>query len=104
MDNLNTGIVARIRIPQPPMEEQQALVDYIKSEANKIDSAIERARREIDLLREYRTRLIADVVTGKLDVRGVELPVLDEAAAVEDWEIEEDAQADEMDEMEGVDA
>ncbi len=31
------------------------------------------------LLREYRTRLIADVVTGKLDVRGVELPELDEA-------------------------
>ena len=32
-------------------------------------SAIARARRQIDLLREYRTRLIADVVTGKLDVR-----------------------------------
>ena len=34
-----------------------------------IDAAISRARRQIELLREYRTRLIADVVTGKLDVR-----------------------------------
>ena len=34
-----------------------------------IDAAITRARRRIELLREYRTRLIADVVTGKLDVR-----------------------------------
>ena len=34
-----------------------------------IDAAIDRARRQIELLREYRTRLIADVVTGKLDVR-----------------------------------
>ena len=34
-----------------------------------IDDAITRARRQIELLREYRTRLIADVVTGKLDVR-----------------------------------
>ena len=34
-----------------------------------IDAAITRARRQIELLREYRTRLIADVVTGKLDVR-----------------------------------
>jgi type I restriction enzyme S subunit len=104
MDNLNTGIVARVRIPQPPIEEQQAIVDYIKSEANKIDSAIERARREIDLLREYRTRLIADVVTGKLDVRGVELPVLDEAESLEDWETDEYAEVDVMNEMEDVDA
>ncbi len=36
--------------------------------------AAEVAGREIDLVREYRTRLIADVVTGRLDVRGVELP------------------------------
>ena len=40
-----------------------------KSCSTKIDKRIADARREIDLLREYRTRLIADVVTGKLDVR-----------------------------------
>jgi len=43
---------------------------------NAIDAAMARARRQIDLLGEYRTRLIADVVTGKLDVReaAAELP------------------------------
>ena len=41
---------------------------HIKSETNPIDSAISRLEREIELLREYRTRLVADVVTGKLDV------------------------------------
>ncbi len=44
-----------------------------------IEQAIIKASREVDLVREYRTRLIADVVTGKLDVRGVELPPLEEA-------------------------
>jgi hypothetical protein len=42
------------------------------------------ARRQIDLFREYRTRLIADVVTGKLDVRGVELPDLEGADIADD--------------------
>ena len=48
-----------------------------------IDSAIVKARREIDLLREYRTRLIADVVTGKLDVREAAAHLPDEADASE---------------------
>ena len=47
-----------------------AVVDYLdKATLREIDSAITRARRQIELLQEYRTRLIADVVTGKLDVR-----------------------------------
>ena len=43
-----------------------------------IDSAIARAHRQIDLLQEYRTRLIADVVTGKLDVREAAAQLPDE--------------------------
>ena len=52
------------------VQEQTAhcLIRYEWTTAN-IDAAISRARRQIELLREYRTRLIADVVTGKLDVR-----------------------------------
>ena len=52
-----------------PRHEQTAIVEYIDKATANIDSAINRARRQIELLREYRTRLIADVVTGKLDVR-----------------------------------
>ena len=49
-----------------------------------IDAAIDGARREIELLREYRTRLIADVVTGKLDVREAAAALPAEAADRED--------------------
>ena len=56
--------------PCPPFEEQVAIVEYLGRATSNIDDAISRARRQIDLMQEYRTRLIADVVTGKLDVRG----------------------------------
>ena len=58
-----------LRVPIPPLHEQTAIVEYLDKATADIDSAISRARRQIDLLHEYRTRLIADVVTGKLDVR-----------------------------------
>ena len=53
----------------PPVEEQRAIVAFIESETATLDTALDRTEREIGLLREYRTRLVADVVTGKLDVR-----------------------------------
>ena len=53
----------------PPLHEQAAIVAYLDKATADIDAAIDRARREIELLGEYRTRLIADVVTGKVDVR-----------------------------------
>jgi len=61
--------LGRIEVPIPPVEEQSAIVQYLDVATANLDKAIDAARREIDLLREYRTRLIADVVTGKLDVR-----------------------------------
>ena len=57
------------RFPFPPIPEQTAIVEHLDETTAGIDAAITRARRQIELLREYRTRLIADVVTGKLDVR-----------------------------------
>jgi len=57
------------QIALPPKDEQQSLVATIKSEVADTESAIAQVEREITLLREYRTRLIADVVTGKVDVR-----------------------------------
>jgi type I restriction enzyme S subunit len=58
--------------------EQALIVQYIDGATAYLDKAIDAVRREIDLLREYRTRLIADVVTGKLDVRGAEVHLSDE--------------------------
>lgn len=57
------------RFPFPPVAEQQLLVRFLDAELKRIDQAVSTSWREIELLREYRTRLIADVVTGKLDVR-----------------------------------
>ena len=53
----------------PPVDEQVAIVHYLDNATADIDVAIDKTQRQIDLLREYRTRLIADVVTGQVDVR-----------------------------------
>jgi type I restriction enzyme S subunit len=53
----------------PSLEEQRAIATALRATIEGIRRASAGAGREIDLLREYRTRLIADVVTGKLDVR-----------------------------------
>ena len=58
-----------IRLPVPPLLEQQAIVEYVHRATTDVDATITRARRQIELVEEYRTRLIADLVTGKLDVR-----------------------------------
>jgi len=53
----------------PPRVEQDSIVEYLRGALASIAVAARNAHREIALVREYRTRLIADVVTGKLDVR-----------------------------------
>jgi type I restriction enzyme S subunit len=53
----------------PPSDEQQAIVEYVAKATETANTAIARTEREIALMQEYRTRLTADLVTGKLDVR-----------------------------------
>jgi type I restriction enzyme S subunit len=53
----------------PPHEEQKSIGAYLEKIVADSDAAVSRVRRELALVREYRTRLVADVVTGKLDVR-----------------------------------
>ena len=59
----------QILVPVPPRGYQKLIVNWYNRFSRKIGCSINEARHEIDLLREYRTRLVADVVTGKLDVR-----------------------------------
>jgi type I restriction enzyme S subunit len=75
---ISTFELSNIQIPLPRIEEQQEIRDFILEESWSINQAIERTHREIDLIREYRTRLVSDVVTGKLDVRDAELPDIQE--------------------------
>ncbi len=90
----------KIPIVIPPIEEQGRIVDAFTIETRSLNAAIFRIEHEIEFLREYRTRLIADVVTGKLDVReaAARLPQDDyEAASVPDGLAEDESEdSDEM--------
>jgi len=72
--DLSMSRMKEIPFVVPPVEEQMKIVEYIKAKFAEIDSAKPMLEKEIELLREYRTRLISDVVTGQVDVRGVEIP------------------------------
>lgn len=69
MPRANWHFVGGMIVCIPPLPEQVAIVYYLDKETDIIDETITRTHRQITLLQEYRTRLIADVVTGKLDVR-----------------------------------
>jgi len=73
--------VLNLWMPVPPPQEQIAITAHIADSTAYIDTTIARAKREIGLLNEYRTRLIADVVTGKLDVREAAASLPDEPEA-----------------------
>jgi len=65
-----TGVMLRaFKFPFPPHSEQHAIAAYLDSSCASIDRATNGLANEVVAMREYRTRLISDVVTGKLDVR-----------------------------------
>ena len=90
------------RFPFPPVPEQESLVSFLDSQLNQVDQAVSTAGREIALLREFRTRLIADVVTGKLDVREAAARLPEEAEEPELIE-EADVVAEADEEVEDAD-
>lgn len=58
----------------PPADEQIAIVKYIKQALPQYDAAIEKLTEEVAVLEEYKNKIIADTVTGKIDVRGIDIP------------------------------
>ncbi len=58
-----------LKVLLPPLNEQKEVLDYVNKGKEKIDTSIGKIEKEIDLLQEYRTALISEVVTGKIDVR-----------------------------------
>jgi type I restriction enzyme S subunit len=74
--------ISSLPVVVPPLAEQKELLQRVAVESDPITTAIARTEREIALMQEYRTRLTADIVTGKLDVREAaaklpDLPVVD---------------------------
>ena len=70
--------VMNLWAPIPPREEQAHIATRMGRQTERIDNIVNNARRQIDFMNEYRTRLIADVVTGQLDVREAAAQLLDD--------------------------
>lgn len=74
--NLNIERISTLRVVLPQVDLQKDIVRNIESRITSIEKSIKLVNNEIRILRELRTRLISDVVTGRLDVRDVEVPIL----------------------------
>ena len=59
-------------MPVPPLPKQKAIAVFLDRETGRIDGLVDKVRKAIDKLREYRSALISAAVTGKIDVRGIE--------------------------------
>ncbi|MGC9008708.1 MAG: restriction endonuclease subunit S, partial [Halothiobacillaceae bacterium] len=70
MPRADWTFIGNVRFAVPPVDEQQSILSFIAVETKDLDETVRRAYDEIKLIREYRDRLIADVVTGQVDVRG----------------------------------
>ena len=69
--NINQEMLRALRLPTPPMSEQEAIVEFLDRETNQIDVLSAKAGEMIDVLKERRQALISAAVTGKIDVRGL---------------------------------
>jgi len=67
--NLNVKNVERYRIPLPPIDEQREIVEYLDNYRSETDELISKYQKQIELMQEYRTAIISQAVTGKIDVR-----------------------------------
>ena len=84
----------------PPADEQAAIVEYIKKTLPQYDVAIEKLTAEVETLEEYKAKLIADAVTGKIDVREVEIPEYEFVDEDVDSESDGEDEFDDNDEQE----
>ena len=69
VDSIRLPMLQNLLVAFPKLPEQSVIVEYVDDHINRSEVAVERANKQIELIKEYRTRLIADVVTGKLDAR-----------------------------------
>jgi len=90
--NLYWSALKRVVVPIPSKKEQMEIVEYLDGLNNKFDATIKKLTEEVAVLEEYKNKIIADTVTGKIDVRGIEIP---------EYEfVDEDADADNEDDGE----
>ena len=90
--NIGMGVLENLRLPLPEIEEQRAIVDTLDAYWSKVLQVKCNLKKQIEEFQSLKTRIIADAVTGKIDVRGIEIP---------EYEfVDEDAEADNEDDGE----
>ncbi len=82
------------------MEEQKCLVEYLDKKCLEIDSMVKNTQFYIQALTDFKACLISNVVTGKIDVRGIEIPEYEYIADEANSDTGEDADTEETDEQE----
>jgi type I restriction enzyme S subunit len=89
--NLNTETVGSIFIGWPSMDIQKSIASYLDLKLQKLNEGINLIRQEIKLIQEYKVVLIANIITGKFDVRDIvnNLPEYIDLAVIDDIEVEQ---------------
>lgn len=86
------------QIPLPPYEEQVEIVQKIAAVQGRIDAEVESLRKQIEKLEELKSVVVSDVVTGKIDVRGIAVPQyehIDDIAEDDSEDIKEEIDGEE---------
>ncbi len=100
----NTATLGNLAVAAPPLAEQREILDNVAEQLSPLDESIRMAHSEIALFEEYRTRLTADVITGRLDVREAasRLPDDAEEANLDEGEVVSDAEEDTPNDLDAV--
>lgn len=92
--SITKGILKQSSVIIPSSDEQVRIVKYLDEQCEKINTLSAQITREIETLIEYRLRLISDVVTGQIDVRGIEVPDFEYVADEVDEAYDEEESSD----------
>lgn len=90
--SLGQNLLKQMPVVLPPMDEQKEIAEYLNDKHLKYAALIDTIQKEIEALNELRAQLISDVVTGKIDVRGIEIPNYEFVA--EEADIDSDSRDD----------
>ncbi|WP_437230198.1 restriction endonuclease subunit S [Planctomicrobium sp. SH661] len=98
IQNIGADKYANLVIPLPGIDEQKAILASIGIESQPLNNVIAQTLREISLLREFQTRLVTDVVTGRFDIRDVARSLPVESIDVEmELELDDSTDSEETD-------
>lgn len=100
IENIGADKYSNLPVIIPSLIEQKLIVEFIEKETLKLNIVIETIEKEIALVQEYKSVLISEAVTGKIDIRDYEIPILNEEETYEDIEEELDMVAEDSEEIE----